>query len=164
MKLKAKTQCTCVTRRLALAEQSCCLISASASAGRTDTTEPQTAVDSRRRCHQTNDKIVIQGLKLHGWPRLSSNQIEFNTPSKKSKTIPYHKMNGLGAYPDTTLGIQYSVSSMVVLRPMNHPPLPYLSATNSQSLSYTNNYSLSPSCLTLTLPLPRPLTNPPTSN
>jgi len=35
---------------------------------------------------------------------------------------------------------------------------------NSQSLSHTNNYSFPPSCLTLTLRLPRPPSKPPTSN
>jgi len=57
-------------------------------------------------------------------------------PSKKSKILRYF------CAPIRTLAATFS--GLAVLRPVNYSPLPYLSPTNSQSLSYTNNYSLSP--------------------
>ena len=83
------------------------------------------------------------------------------------------KMEGWGVYQDVTLGIRswqcLSRGATATLRPVSYSALLYLSlidvsSIDSQSLYNTNYYSLSPSCLNLTLRLPRLPIKPPASN
>ena len=101
----------------------------------------------------TSEKFTIHGLERHGLPRpSSSSQIEF-IDENDHDTVRQASARF----------VRLSEKKKTYFPPYHLSPA---GGTNSQSLFYTNNYSLFSSCLTLTLRLqiPRPPTNLPTFN